>query len=412
MSYSFPMPRTPTTSPPQTTHPYLLREAAGPPYESEEDAEPELWPSKLKRSRTYVCPQKRHVCLWCGKAFSSNGHLKRHIYTHTGEKPHQCPFPGCETRCSRHDNLQQHYKTHLPCYVPPRQAAKARKIQASPTPTSSSDAYAERQTPPPPSIDSPPPLEQAYSSQSSEYSPYSAYSSPPQTPPALEQATFPIAEELPPMAIVPPSLLRPSRLGCIPTTDFSKSSGDRYPPATDDSHDGLFVPYSPDRAPTAITFPPTAGNTNPHHLPVAPAAPLAHPVPRVHQPRSPLLDNPPDYPYDLEPSHGQDMSTHSGHFEHNTSAVVYAPPLVDASSSSAVDIYNVGSRPISPQWHPATWKLLSPLDLSTYAQQAFGYDQPQPQPTYRLASAHAPTATHDQYYSHDVYAAPPSEAYA
>jgi zinc finger protein CreA/MIG len=32
---------------------------------------------------------------------------------HTGERNHKCPFPGCETRCSRQDNLQQHYRIHL-----------------------------------------------------------------------------------------------------------------------------------------------------------------------------------------------------------------------------------------------------------------------------------------------------------
>ncbi|KAJ6447353.1 hypothetical protein C8R45DRAFT_197162 [Mycena sanguinolenta] len=32
---------------------------------------------------------------------------------HTGERNHKCPFPGCETKCSRQDNLQQHYRIHL-----------------------------------------------------------------------------------------------------------------------------------------------------------------------------------------------------------------------------------------------------------------------------------------------------------
>lgn len=58
-------------------------------------------------------PKKRHACPTCGRAFTTSGHLARHIRVHTGERNHKCPFPGCETRCSRQDNLQQHYRIHL-----------------------------------------------------------------------------------------------------------------------------------------------------------------------------------------------------------------------------------------------------------------------------------------------------------
>ena len=50
---------------------------------------------------------RRHVCSTCERAFSTSGHLARHTRVHTGERNHKCPFPGCETRCSRQDNLQQ-----------------------------------------------------------------------------------------------------------------------------------------------------------------------------------------------------------------------------------------------------------------------------------------------------------------
>ena len=51
--------------------------------------------------------KKKHVCATCDRAFTTSGHLARHSRVHTGEKNHKCPFPGCETRCSRQDNLQQ-----------------------------------------------------------------------------------------------------------------------------------------------------------------------------------------------------------------------------------------------------------------------------------------------------------------
>ncbi|EPQ58768.1 hypothetical protein GLOTRDRAFT_33579 [Gloeophyllum trabeum ATCC 11539] len=52
-------------------------------------------------------PKKKHYCTVCGRSFTTSGHLARHSRVHTGERNHICPFPGCQTRCSRQDNLQQ-----------------------------------------------------------------------------------------------------------------------------------------------------------------------------------------------------------------------------------------------------------------------------------------------------------------
>lgn len=56
---------------------------------------------------------KPHVCPICQRGFTTGGHLQRHQRIHTGIKAFKCPYPGCETRTSRQDNLQQHYRTHL-----------------------------------------------------------------------------------------------------------------------------------------------------------------------------------------------------------------------------------------------------------------------------------------------------------
>ena len=51
--------------------------------------------------------RRRYACTQCERSFTTSGHLARHTRVHTGERNHKCPFPGCETRCSRQDNLQQ-----------------------------------------------------------------------------------------------------------------------------------------------------------------------------------------------------------------------------------------------------------------------------------------------------------------
>ena len=63
---------------------------------------------KTKMGPIGVDPKsKPHICTVCNRAFTTGGHLQRHQRIHTGVKAFKCPFPGCETRTSRQDNLQQ-----------------------------------------------------------------------------------------------------------------------------------------------------------------------------------------------------------------------------------------------------------------------------------------------------------------
>ncbi|KZO98869.1 hypothetical protein CALVIDRAFT_525838 [Calocera viscosa TUFC12733] len=52
-------------------------------------------------------------CLICARIFSTSGHLTRHSTVHTHEQKYGCPFPNCHKRCSRMDNLTQHYRAHV-----------------------------------------------------------------------------------------------------------------------------------------------------------------------------------------------------------------------------------------------------------------------------------------------------------
>lgn len=57
-------------------------------------------------------PQKAHSCPipMCGRLFKRLEHLKRHVRTHTQERPYVCSL--CNKAFSRSDNLAQHRRTH------------------------------------------------------------------------------------------------------------------------------------------------------------------------------------------------------------------------------------------------------------------------------------------------------------
>ena len=61
--------------------------------------------------------QADHTCLWLGCArhgrpFKAKYKLINHIRVHTGERPFQCPFPGCGKVFARSENLKIHKRTH------------------------------------------------------------------------------------------------------------------------------------------------------------------------------------------------------------------------------------------------------------------------------------------------------------
>ena len=56
-------------------------------------------------SKVFVCP-----LFTCGRLFKRAEHLKRHLRTHTMERPYQCDR--CQKRFSRSDNLNQHLRIH------------------------------------------------------------------------------------------------------------------------------------------------------------------------------------------------------------------------------------------------------------------------------------------------------------
>ncbi|KAI8646856.1 hypothetical protein BD408DRAFT_379614 [Parasitella parasitica] len=71
------------------------------------DEETELTVTQSNSTGRYVCP-------YCKKCFTRPSSLRTHVFSHTGEKPFECPEPSCGKKFSVQSNLRRHLRIHDP----------------------------------------------------------------------------------------------------------------------------------------------------------------------------------------------------------------------------------------------------------------------------------------------------------
>ncbi|KAI9261725.1 hypothetical protein BY458DRAFT_515727 [Sporodiniella umbellata] len=57
-------------------------------------------------------PSKKYYCSYCSKGFSRPSSLRIHTYSHTGERPFECPEKDCHRKFSVQSNMRRHLRVH------------------------------------------------------------------------------------------------------------------------------------------------------------------------------------------------------------------------------------------------------------------------------------------------------------
>ncbi|KAG2216270.1 hypothetical protein INT45_002915 [Circinella minor] len=74
----------------------------------------------------------KYKCSYCQKGFSRPSSLRIHIYSHTGEKPFDCPEPGCGRRFSVQSNMRRHMRVHRIAWEKPSKKRTTQMIGVVP----------------------------------------------------------------------------------------------------------------------------------------------------------------------------------------------------------------------------------------------------------------------------------------
>ena len=64
----------------------------------------------LGSSNVFCDARRQYACNVCGRFFSQPGNLRRHVQTHTGQRPSQCTV--CGKKFTQPANLKAHLRTH------------------------------------------------------------------------------------------------------------------------------------------------------------------------------------------------------------------------------------------------------------------------------------------------------------
>lgn len=59
---------------------------------------------------SHISDIRPYPCIYCGKRFHQKSDMKKHTYTHTGEKPYNCTL--CGKSFSQSSNLITHMRKH------------------------------------------------------------------------------------------------------------------------------------------------------------------------------------------------------------------------------------------------------------------------------------------------------------